>query len=195
MVFLWGGFTPTMGRNALPLAASEEEVVLRRGTLVVLTMFSDVSTGENSKDDPVSLSAYQDVLVSGKVVINAGRTGNGRVTIARKGGAVGRAGKIRVSAVSIQAVDGQEVYLTGETPIKEGKSRRALAILMSVVLSGVVLTMLAVFLQGSSLLPAFATAVLVFFISAFFVFRGGHAQINAGTQIQCRVTSDVRIKA
>lgn len=194
-VFVLGGITPVMSRNTLPLVVNEEEVVLRRGTLVVLTLFTDVSTEENSKNDPVSLSSYQNVLVSGKVVINEGRTGNGLVKIARKGGAVGRAGKIQVTAVSIQAVDGQDVYLTGETPIKEGKSRRPLAILMSIVLSGAVLTMLAIFLNGSSLLPAFAAAVLVFFISAFFIFRGGHAQINAGTQIHCRVTSDVRVKA
>lgn len=187
-------FAPGTGRNAVAPVSYGTEVILRRGTPVVLTLSRDVVSGEDNIGDPVQMSAYQDVRVADKVVINAGRIGAGKIKIARKSGAVGRPGKIQVEAFSIQAVDGQQVRLTGETPVKEGKSRRPLAILVSVVLSGLTLVMLAAFLQGGSLFPAFAISTCVFFISAFFVFKGGQAQINDGTEIHCKVASDVRIK-
>lgn len=175
--------------------SSAEELILRRGTPVVLVLFQDVKSGEQATGETVSLSAYQDVRVSGKVVINAGRSGTGKIKFARSGGGVGKPGKIQVEGISVQAVDGQFVRLTGETPVKEGKSRRVLAILVSIVLSGVTLIMIAAFLKGASLFPAFATAIVVFAISAFFLFKGGQAQIKANTEIHCKVASDIRINA
>lgn len=177
------------------LQHSSTEVVLRRGTPIVLVLFEDVKSGDQASGETVQLSAYQDVRVSDKVVINAGRSATGKIKFARVARGVGKPGKIQVEALSVQAVDGQFVPLSGETPVKEGKSRRVLAILVSIVLSGLTLIMMANFLKGGSLFPAFATSIAVFGVSAFFLFKGGQAQIKAGTEIHCRVVSDVRINA
>lgn len=95
---------------------AQEQVLLYAGTPLYLTMNQNVSSAEVEVGHTVELLVRSNVTVNGKVVIATGSIAEGRITKVVK--SCGRrcnssCAKVTIHVESVQAVDGQRVYLRG----------------------------------------------------------------------------------
>ena len=149
-----------------------EEVLLRAGTPVVAEASQTYTSRELTAGQSISVRVKFNVVSKRKTLISAGALGSATVTDVRKRGVFGRAGRMEIAIQSVQAVDGQQVLLSGIPLTLEGKSNLGWAIGIAVV------------------------GVFVFFIGALasLLVKGKEAEFRAGTQLNASVASDLEIE-
>ena len=149
-----------------------EEVLLRAGTPVVCEAGQTYTSRELTAGQSISVRVKFNVVSKRKTLISAGALGSATVTDVRKRGVFGRPGRMEVSIQSVQAVDGQQVLLSGIPMAIEGKSNLGWAI-------GV------------------AVAGLLFFVIGALgslLIKGKDAEFRSGTQLNASVASDLEIE-
>lgn len=133
-----------IGVFAFMSAAMAEEVTLKANTFVPVVLEETISSERLALGQDVNFSVATDIRASGKIVIEAGALVTATVTSLEEKGSIGAAGKIVISFLSVEAVDGTYVPLRG-TKIFEGEDE-----VTSTVVVGVVLCPLALLNEGES---------------------------------------------
>lgn len=112
-------------------AQAKEKVKLSAGTVVALSIENSTNS-DASVGSVVHFRVIRDVTAENKVVIKAGTIATGTVSDAASSGALGSAGKITVKLNSVQAIDGQNVYLSGSVD-KEGENKVVLTVILGLI--------------------------------------------------------------
>lgn len=110
-----------------------QAVVLTSGTSIPLETVSAIQSDLVSAGQMIDFKVRYDVKVDDVVVIPAGSIARGQVTRADKAKAIGKEGFVEIQIKSVQAVDGQEIYLTGGNVYQEGDNKQTLAIVLGVL--------------------------------------------------------------
>ncbi|OGX03456.1 MAG: hypothetical protein A3G87_05720 [Omnitrophica bacterium RIFCSPLOWO2_12_FULL_50_11] len=138
-------------------------VQLKRGTPVSLRLTQMVSSETSHLGDIVHMEVLRDVVVDGKVVIDAGTPVQGEVIAASDRGFIGEAGRVGISVKSTSTVDGRTVYLRS-TLHREGEEKQTLSLVLGLVLCFLFLFM-----------------------------KGGEAEIMAGSEVKAYIDDDAAV--
>lgn len=155
----------------ITIATPEGPVTLRSGTPVVIETIQTLNAKNLSEGQTVNVRVKYNVVVTKQTVIAAGALGNATISEISKPGIFGKPGRIELQIQSIQAVDGQQILVSGMPMISEGQNRRALAWSLSV---------------GLLILTLIGGAI------GFFI-KGKNAELKAGTGSNASVASDAQI--
>jgi len=112
-------------------AQSQNKVKLRAGTVVAISI-ENSTTSEATLNSIVNFRVIRDVTVDDKVVVKAGSVATGTISEVNSTGAVGKPGKVAVKLNSVQAVDGQTVYISGSID-KEGENKVVLTVILGLL--------------------------------------------------------------
>jgi hypothetical protein len=148
------------------------DVTLRAGTPIVLEVAQKYSSQNLNVGQSVSIRAKYNVVIDKQSVIPAGAIGTAVVTDAKKQGIFGKGGKLELQVQSVQAVDGQQVQLSGIPILIEGDNKKGLA-------------------WGLSIGLGLFTYGLGFLIG--FLIKGKPAEVRAGTSLNSTVASEVEV--
>ena len=130
--------------DASPAAAPGPKIIVTEGTPVNIEFETELRSGSSKVGDEVIAETTDDIFdATGKVLlIRKGAQARGKVTVSKKAGAFGKAGKLEFTIDTVRAVDGTLVPLRGQQS-KSGKSNAT-----AVVAVAVLLTPLALFGKG-----------------------------------------------
>ena len=129
VVLLPAFFVATMSLNSF---ANPDKVMVKSGTPVILQITEDVSSKTKNVNESVAMVVARDVVIDGKVVIKAKTPAMGTVSWAEKAGAIGKEGKIQITADSTKSIDGQWIPLRA-TVTQMGKSETMMSVIMSIL--------------------------------------------------------------
>lgn len=149
----------------MPAAAVAEssKVKVQAGTPIDLVFDLGISGETAVPGQQVVLKVANAVVVDGKTVIAAGAAALGEIVSAKKSGMVGSPGAIAVSVISVKAVDGTVISLSG-SKAADGKSNVTTSIVVTVVCCILGLLM-----------------------------RGGNADIPSGSTLRATVATPVEV--
>lgn len=110
------------------------EVILNAGTGIILETLSPIRSDKLMIGQPVDFRVVHDVKVDGQTVIAAGTLAQGQVLRAQKARWLGREGRLEIQIKSVQAIDGQNIYLNGGDIYREGENFQVLLIVLGVLI-------------------------------------------------------------
>lgn len=120
-----------------PLFAAAQRVDIPEGTRVYLATDNEL-IGKKKKGvhegTVVPCTVWRDVVVDGRVVVEAGTPATARVDSLKTAKVAGIKGKVSLAALETQAVDGKPLQLTGGY-MKKGKGRIALSASLAAVVA------------------------------------------------------------
>jgi hypothetical protein len=127
---------PLIGLSLAALPAYSATVTIPSGTRVYGALDQEVTSNQKdfSVGDTVRGHAWRNVAVGGQTVIAAGAPMTLRISDIKKRRIAGRGGDVKVQAVSVTGVDGQEISLDGGYD-KEAGHRTALAASLSALVA------------------------------------------------------------
>jgi hypothetical protein len=112
---------------------SKRSVVLQAGTNVPLETATVITSDLAVVGQIIDFKVSRDVMADGEVVIPYGSIAKGQVVRAQAAKGLGKEGFIEVQIRSVQAADGQEVFLSGNNLNQSGENRQTLAIVLGVL--------------------------------------------------------------
>jgi hypothetical protein len=154
------------------IMVNNKPVTLRSGTPVVAEAAQTYSSKTLSVGQSINVRAKFNVVADKHTLISAGSLGSATVSDLKKGGMFGKAGRMELQVQSIQAVDGQQVLLSGIPLTLEGDSKAGLAWTLSIIL--------------------FLTTIIGGGIG-FFI-KGKDAEFRSGMQLNSSVASDIEVE-
>lgn len=89
----------------------EGNAYIPKGTKLIVEFTRDISSKNMTKGEPIPLVISENLILNGVVIIPAGTKVKGYVTVARKAGNMGRAGKLEITVESVKAVNGVDIPL------------------------------------------------------------------------------------
>lgn len=137
--------------------------VIKAGTIVPLSLMQTVSSKNASSGQLINFNVTRDIKIGKDVVVKAGSIAHGQVSHVKRNGLLGTQGEVQVTIQSITAVDGTQIYLTGNNLNEEGSNKVVLAVVVTLC------------------------CILGFLI------KGGNAEIPAGTLCNATVMSNTEI--
>lgn len=140
-------------------------IVLNAGTSISLETINPLRSDLVMPGQMIDFRVRTDVKVDGKTVIAAGSIAKGQIMRAEKAKGLGKEGFLEVQMKTVQAVDGQQIVLSGGNVYQEGQERQTTAILLGVLVCILFLTM-----------------------------KGKNAEVPAGYQISTAVATSTEIK-
>lgn len=146
-------------------------VTLRSGTPIVVESSQTYNAKNLSEGQTVNVRVKYNVVANKQTLVAAGALGTATVSDLVKPGVFGKPGRIELQIQSVQAVDGQQILLSGIPMNAEGQNKKGLAWGLSI---------------GLFLLTLIGGAV------GFFI-KGKPAEIKAGTTSNASVASDAQI--
>ena len=111
---------------------SQGEVTLNAGTPIPIETTQMLNSKYLTPGQTIDFRVKYDVKVEDKTVIAAGTTVKGQVMRAQKAKGLGAEGFVEIQIKSVQAVDGQQVFLSGGL-YQEGEDKQMLSILLGVL--------------------------------------------------------------
>lgn len=180
-VFLALSFALAEGPHRPPLYIAHDLVVqtadgpitLKAGTAIVVETTQNLNSRNLSPGQNVNVRVKFPIKVEKKVLIAAGAPGTATVTAVKKAKGFGKAGFIELQVTTVQAVDAQQVPISGLPINVEGESRVGLAIGLAV-----------------------AGAVLLFLVGgvAGLLIKGTEAEMKAGSVANGSVANEIDIE-
>jgi hypothetical protein len=146
-------------------------VTLRSGTPVVVEATQTYNSKNLSEGQTVNVRVKYNIIFNKKTLIAAGALGTATISDLSKPGSFGKAGRIELQMQSVQAVDGQQILLSGVPMIAEGQNKKGLAWGLAI---------------GLFVLTIIGGAV------GFFI-KGKPAEVKVGTTANTSVASDTQI--
>jgi hypothetical protein len=116
-------------------------VVLSAGTNILLETVPTLQTDIVAVGQTIDFKVKNNVVAEGKTLIAAGSIAKGQIVRAQKAKGIGKQGFIEIQLISVAAVDGQEVFLSGGNVYQEGENRETLSIVLSVFVCLLFLTL------------------------------------------------------
>ncbi len=155
--------------NTSTLASSEEvktggsestskSYMLKSGTPVDVRVVEDVSPKKNKAGDRIMMVVNHPVSVDGVEVIRMGAPVWAEITKSKKAGIAGQAGELMFSFKTVEAVDGQNVMLSGSQN-REGDDKTVESVALGVVCCPLFLLM-----SGDKAVVKSGTTILVYII-------------------------------
>jgi hypothetical protein len=120
---------------------SKGGVVLNAGTYVPLETISIINSDHVFIGQTIDFRVKYDVKVEGKTVIQSGAIATGQVMRAQKAKGLGKEGFVEIQIKSVQAVDGQQVFLSGGNIFQQGEDKQTLALLLGIFVCILFLTL------------------------------------------------------
>lgn len=117
--------------------ASAQDLVIRGGTSIVFETVNPLSSGTAYTGGTVDLRVLSDVVVDGQVVICSGAIAKGTVVHSSKATILGIGGNLTIEPVSVNAVDGTYIPLSGAPRSAVGSNKTVLAIICGICTSGI----------------------------------------------------------
>lgn len=145
-------------------AGASRRVRIPSSSMILVALVEDANSGTLQPGATVALRAVGDLAVGNDVLIAAGAPGSAKVSSVKKGNFLGIPGQLTLTAMTIQAVDGTTVPITGTTQA-QGEDKMILAI---------------------------ALAVFVCLVGVFI--KGGDAVLVSNTQFQAYVAGSPEIE-
>jgi hypothetical protein len=164
--------SPLYVAKDFPIKVDGYTLTLRAGTAVVVEAPQNFDSKNLSAGQTLNLRVKYNVVVDKRNLISAGALAIASVSSITKPSFFGKGGRIELIIQNAQAVDTQQVPISGIPLIVEGEDKKALAWGVAI---GVGL-----FTYGFGLLLGF-------------IFKGKTAELKAGTTINGSVASDVEI--
>jgi hypothetical protein len=152
--------------------AEGNTLTLRAGTLIVVEASQTYNAKYLSQGQTVNVRVKYNIIVNKQTLVAAGALGTANISDLTKPGSFGKAGRMELQMQSVQAVDGQQILLSGTPMIAEGQNKKGLAWGLSIGLF--ILT----FIGGL----------------AGFLIKGKPAEIKSGTTANTSVASDAQIQ-
>ena len=146
-----------------PSLAFAGSVTIPVGTQITLSFPEVISPESYQIGQSVSLVVEHDVIIDGETIFAAGATATGEVTQSQNAGGIGKPAKIGVTAITVEAVDGTMVAVSG-TAFIEGEDK-----------------------QSSTLIITLLCCILGLLM------KGGDAEIAAGTTLEATVDMEVSV--
>lgn len=115
------------------IATKQDLVTLAAGTPIPLETINSITSSSASAGQIVDFRVKQDVQVNGKTVIKAGSIAKGQIVRASKPKGIGKEGFVEIQIKSVQAVDGQEISLSGGNINQAGDDKTVLSVVLGVV--------------------------------------------------------------
>lgn len=147
-------------------------VTLRAGTPIVVESSQTYNAKNLSEGQTVNVRVKYNVIFNKQTLVAAGALGTATISDLVKPGIFGKAGRIELQMQSVQAVDGQQILLSGIPMNAEGQNKKGLAWGLSI---------------GLFFLTLVGGAV------GFFI-KGKPAEIKAGTTANASVASDAQVE-
>lgn len=107
---------------------SAQDLIIRGGTSIAFETVNPLSSRTAYTGGVVDLRVLSDVIVDGQVVISRGTIAQGAVVQSSKATVLGIGGDLTIVPVSVNAVDGTSIPLSGGSRSAVGSSKTALAI-------------------------------------------------------------------
>jgi len=117
------------------------EVPLNAGTPIPLETLSMIRSDQVIPGQVIDFRVKYDIKSDDQVIIPAGTIAKGQVMRAQKAKGLGKEGFVEIQIKSVQAVDGQEIFLTGGNLYNEGEDKQTLSIVLGVFVCILFLTM------------------------------------------------------
>ena len=112
---------------------AKKRVLVPKGTIVTLAINQvKVSSSDLEVNSIVCLEVAEPVYVDGEEVITKGSYAEGKILKIKKHGGFGKAGEVVIVATNLTAFDNQRIHINGEPLPKKGKSRRGLAVCVTI---------------------------------------------------------------
>lgn len=146
-----------------PSLAVAGTAVVPVGTQITLAFTEVISPEVYQIGQSVSLVVENNVVIDGDIVFAAGAEAVGEVSTSQKKGGIGKPAKIGVTAITVEAVDGTKVAVSGTTYF-EGENK-----------------------QSSTLIITLLCCILGLLM------KGGDAEIPAGATLDASVDMEVSI--
>lgn len=143
------------------------------GTPVVVEAVQTYSSKNLNIGQSLSVRVKFNIVQDKQILVAAGALGTANISKLEKPKIFGKPGKMELQVQRVQAVDGQQILLSGIPLILEGQNKRALALGLGIGV-GVV---------------TFGLGLII----GFFI-KGKDAEFNAGTNINSSVASDMEIE-
>ncbi len=115
-----------------PSLAVAGTVVVPVGTQITLSFTEVISPEVYQIGQSVSLVVENDVVIDGDIVFAAGAEAAGEVSTSQKKGGIGKPAKIGVTAITVEAVDGTMVAVSGTTYI-EGEDKQSTTLIITIL--------------------------------------------------------------
>jgi hypothetical protein len=147
-------------------------LTLRAGTSIVVEASQTYNAKNLSEGQTVNVRVKYNVIVNKQTLVAAGALGTANISDLTKPGAFGKAGRMELQMQSVQAVDGQQILLSGTPMIAEGQNKKGLAWGLSI---------------GLFLLT------IIGGIAGIFI-KGKPAEVKAGTTTNTSVASDAQVQ-
>lgn len=116
---------------------SAQDLIIRGGTSIAFETVNPLSSRTAYTGGVVDLRVLSDVVVDGQVVINSGAIAKGTVVNASKATILGIGGSLTIEPVSVNAVDGTYIPLSGASRSAVGASKTVLAVVCGILSSGI----------------------------------------------------------
>ncbi|MBK8565992.1 MAG: hypothetical protein IPN76_22285 [Saprospiraceae bacterium] len=158
----------------ITLLIDGREFTLRAGTAIVFEAAQTYNAKNLNVGQTVTVRVKYNVVVSKQTLIPAGAIGMATISEIRKPKGFGRGGKMEIQVQNVQAVDGQQVQVSGIPMTYEGENKKGTAWSVGIVAG--------LFTYGVGLL-------------AGFIFKGKDAELRAGTTMNAAVASDTEVES
>jgi uncharacterized membrane protein len=120
LVFIFSTF---LFKNNPPVySQTGQKIILEQYTPVFLALRESVSTKNKKPGDIVQMAVVEDVIAQKKVLIKAGTSVVGKVSVSKEPGRLGESGEIAIVPRFVEAIDGQKIRLGG-TLYARGKDK------------------------------------------------------------------------
>ncbi|MBI5474828.1 MAG: hypothetical protein HY961_21010 [Ignavibacteriae bacterium] len=124
-------FLTLIGVPQFAHARANEKLRLSGGSTVALSLESAI-TSDMPINTVVNFRVVRDVIAGEQVVIKSGSRATGTISKVETNGAIGSPGKVMVTLRSVNAVDGQEIFLRGSVD-GEGDNKVGLSVVLGLL--------------------------------------------------------------
>ncbi len=176
LIIIQSLFVPCFGNSPEPPV---KKIKLKRGTVVTLKLAEEIDSYNAEQGEIVKMELFIDVVVEDESVAKTGVNAFGKIAHARKAGMFGRGAVVELEAGYLQTIDGQMIPLKGAKLKKSGKSRKGLAISLSVLVPAIGL--------------AASSPPMIIFAATGFIIKGKDVEIPSGTIMTAKIASDIEI--
>lgn len=163
---------PIYVKQNITVQLGDQSITLRAGTPVVVEAIQTYDSKSLSPGQSVNVRVKFNVVSKKQTLISAGALGTAIVSNVKKPGSFGKSGKLELQIQSVQAVDGQQILLSGIPLILEGENRKGLAWGLSI---------------GLFIFTIIGGAVGL-------LIKGKDAEFRAGTTINSSTASDMEVE-
>ncbi len=164
---------PYQIKEDMTIQVGGNDYTLRAGTAIIFEAAQNYSSKNLNIGQTLMVRVKYNVVVQKVTLISAGALGNAIISEIQKPKAFGKAGKMEIQLQSVQAVDGQQVQVSGIPMTYEGDNKKALAWSIGI---------------GAGLVTGGIGLIAGIFI------KGKDAELRAGTSMSASVASDTEVE-